>query len=78
MDGHNVVVFASGGTLITMDTEERKQNRFFFGHSKPISCFDINANGTLMASGQEGKNPLVRIWEYDTGRCLSMFTLPVN
>jgi WD40 repeat protein len=78
MADHNVVIFASGGTLIAMDAERRTQNRFFFGHSKPICCFDINSNGTLMASGQEGKNPLVRIWEYDTGRCLSMFTLNVN
>ena len=61
-----------------MDVNHNNQKRFFFGHSAPISCFDINSNGTLLASAQEGKNSIIRIWEYVSGRCISMVTMPVN
>ena len=74
----NVVIFTSGGTLIAMDVESCTQKRFFFGHSAPICCFDVNANGALIASAQEGKNSIIRIWEYTSGRCISAITMPVN
>jgi WD40 repeat protein len=32
----------------------------------------------LIASAQEGKNSIIRIWEYFSGRCISMVTMPVN
>ena len=41
-EGENVVLFTSGGTLIAMDSESNEQKRFFFGHSAPICCFDLN------------------------------------
>ena len=49
-DGENVVVFTSGATLIAMDSDTNEQKRFFFGHSAPIVCFDINSTGNLIAS----------------------------
>lgn len=41
-------------------------------------CFDVSANGSLLASAQEGNNSLIRIWDYATARCLSVFTMPVS
>lgn len=41
-EGENVILFTSGGTLIAMDTDLYEQKRFFFGHSAPICCFDLN------------------------------------
>jgi WD40 repeat protein len=73
----NIVVFSSAGVLITMDVETMQQKRFFFGHSAPISCFDIASHGALLASAQEGKNSIIRIWDYHTARCLSMLPMPV-
>jgi WD40 repeat protein len=73
----NIVVFSSAGVLITMDVETLQQKRFFFGHSSPISCFDIASHGALLASAQEGKNSIIRIWDYHTARCLSMLPMPV-
>ena len=46
----NTVLFTSCGSLIAMDTETNLQKRFFFGHSAPICCFDVSANGNLIAS----------------------------
>jgi len=48
--GENVVIFTSGGTLIAMDVESRRQKRFFFGHSAPICCFDVAPHGAQLAS----------------------------
>lgn len=76
-EGENAVLFSSGGTLIAMDTENNQQKRFFFGHSAPICCFDISENGSLVASAQEGKNSIIRIWDYSTARCITMMTMPV-
>ena len=42
-EGENVVLFSSGGTMIAMDAESNKQKRFFFGHTAPICCFDLNS-----------------------------------
>ena len=76
-DGENVLLFSSGGTLIAMDTESNEQKRFFFGHSAPIVCFDLNYQGNLVASAQEGKNSIIRIWDYASARCITMVTMPV-
>ena len=48
--GENIVLFTSGGTLIAMDSETNQQTRFFFGHSAPISCFDLSYSGDILAS----------------------------
>ena len=46
----NCVIFTSGGTLISMNSENNEQKRFFFGHSAPVCCFDLNNQGNLLAS----------------------------
>lgn len=61
-----------------MDTETNEQKRFFFGHSAAISCFDINPQGTMLASAQEGSNAIVRIWEYISARIISFTLMPVQ
>jgi len=76
-EGENVVLFTSGGTIIAMDSETNEQKRFFFGHSAPICTFDLNTQGTMLASAQEGANSIIRIWDYATARCITMFTMPV-
>jgi hypothetical protein len=63
--------------MIAMDSETNQQIRFFFGHSAPISCFDINMQGTMLASAQEGSNALIRVWEYTTARSISFTLMPV-
>ena len=74
----NTVLFTSCGSLIAMDVETSQQKRFFFGHSAPICCFDVAQNGHLIASAQEGKNSIIRIWDYHNARCLQMLTMPVT
>lgn len=63
------IIFSTGGTLVSMDIKTNKQ-RFFFGHSESICCFCVSSDGQYIASGQEGENPIIRIWEYDSGACI--------
>lgn len=74
----NVVIFSSGGCLIAQDVENDTQKRFFFGHSEPIVCFDASQDGKMLASAQQGKNSIIRIWDYQSAKCLSMVTMPVT
>ena len=75
--GENIVIFSSGGTIIAMDTETSEQKRFFFGHSAPVCCFDVAKQGNLIASAQDGKQTILRIWDYFTARCITMMSMPV-
>ena len=88
IEGENVVVFSTGGSLIAMDSDTNEQRRFFFGHSAPISCFDVSRMGNMIASAQEGvrkkndedgkgKPALIRLWDYLTARCITMMIMPV-
>jgi hypothetical protein len=88
--GENIMLFTSSGTIIGMDVETKKQERFFFGHTEPICCFDVAPDGSMIASAQDGsaeryvrpkgkenqKLAAVRIWEYKTARCMAI--LPMN
>lgn len=42
----------------------------FEGHSQSITCIDISADGTLLASGGRYVTGAVRIWSLDTGKLL--------
>ena len=45
----------------------------FVGHADNVSCLAINVKNTLIASGQTGKFSLVRIWDFQTRKCLAIF-----
>jgi len=46
------------------------------GHDSAIRSFDLSRDGTIVATGQEGKNPCVKIWEFKSGRLMG--TIPVK
>jgi len=33
--------------------------------------------GNMIASAQEGKNSIIRLWDYQSARCITMMTMPV-
>ncbi|KAF8065716.1 WDR90 [Scenedesmus sp. PABB004] len=37
--------------------------RCMLGHSSFVSCLALGHGGTLLATGQEGRDPLIRVWE---------------
>jgi WD40 repeat protein len=42
--------------------------RFFVGHSAFVCCLALGRHGTLLATGQEGKAALIRVWDFAPGQ----------
>lgn len=69
------VLFPSGNMMINFDYSNLKQ-KFFLGHSKPITSCAITHDYNVLFSAQEGKNAIIRIWKIETTRCVKMLTTP--
>jgi hypothetical protein len=42
--------------------------RFFVGHSAFVCCLALGGEGQLLATGQEGKAALIRVWDFAPGQ----------
>eukprot|EP01156_Anaeramoeba_ignava_P011457 Anaeramoba_ignava/a483397_44.p1 GENE.a483397_44~~a483397_44.p1 ORF type:complete len:679 (-),score=213.38 a483397_44:41-1843(-) len=47
--------------------------RFFFGHTTEITCLTLHPNGHYVATGQYDDEPLIFIWDSETGEKISRF-----
>jgi WD40 repeat protein len=45
----------------------------FVGHVDKVSCLSLTPDNQLMATGQTGAHALVRLWNFQTRKCLSIF-----
>lgn len=62
-DGQQVL-FTSRQLVIAMDTKTGRQ-RYLDGHTAPVCTLALSAHG-LLATGQEGRFPLIRLWDFET------------
>jgi len=46
--------------------------RFFLGHTAHVMALAFDAEGLLMASVQDGKAAVVRLWDFRTGLCVAV------
>lgn len=46
--------------------------RFFMGHTGHVVALAFDAEGAVMASAQEGKHAVVRVWDFKTGQCVAI------
>lgn len=63
------------GTGASSSQHQQRQQRFFIGHSAFVSCLALGGQGSLLATGQEGKQPLIRLWDCSkrgASRCLAI------
>ncbi len=51
---------------------QQQRQRFFMGHTAHVVCVAFDGEGSLMASAQEGKQALVRVWDFRTTQCLAI------
>ena len=72
IDRLNELLYSSGNILISFDTKIRNQ-RFFIGHNKNITCFDLSKDGNIIASTQMGPKALIKIWDFIEAITLSTF-----
>lgn len=56
------VVFPAASTCVVFNYTWNTQ-RFFLGHSGPVTCVALHPNGRIVASGQVGHKPPVCIWD---------------
>ncbi|KFR16439.1 WD repeat-containing protein 90, partial [Opisthocomus hoazin] len=66
------VVYPCHAVIVTLQIQTGEQ-RFFTGHTDKVSALAFNGNSTLLASVQPGPLSVVRLWDFPTGTCLSVF-----
>lgn len=67
-----VVVYPCHALIIAVALDSGSQ-RFFAGHTDKVAALAFNSNNTLLASAQAGQLSVMRLWDFLTGRCLSIF-----
>lgn len=45
----------------------------FVGHADKVACIALSHDNRLIASGQSGPFSIVRLWDFDTRKCLAIF-----
>ena len=60
----------AGCSVITGDLNDPHSQHFLTAHDDLITCIAVSHNGKLLASGQQGDNSDIVIWDYETKRPL--------
>ncbi|XP_028710456.1 WD repeat-containing protein 90 isoform X2 [Peromyscus leucopus] len=75
-DGESVV-YPCHAVIVVLHVDTRQQ-RFFLGHTDKVSALALDGNDTLLASAQVQPPSMVRLWDFQTGGCLSLFRSPLH
>ncbi|KAM5227309.1 LOW QUALITY PROTEIN: WD repeat-containing protein 90 [Ctenodactylus gundi] len=62
-------------TVLHVDTGEQ---RVFLGHTDKVSALALDGSNSLLASAQVQPPSVLRLWDFPTGQCLSLFRSPVH
>lgn len=46
--------------------------RFFLGHTAHVVAIAFDAEGAVMATAQEGKQAVIRLWDFKRGTCVAI------
>ncbi|XP_074014459.1 WD repeat-containing protein 90 [Numenius arquata] len=71
------VVYPCHAVIVILQIQTGEQ-RFFIGHTDKVSALAFNGDSTLLASAQAGPLSVVRLWDFSTGTCLSLFKTHVR
>ncbi|XP_059126259.1 WD repeat-containing protein 90 [Peromyscus eremicus] len=71
------VVYPCHAVIVVLHVDTRQQ-RFFLGHTDKVSALALDGNDTLLASAQVQPPSMVRLWDFQTGGCLSLFRSPLH
>ncbi|KFO34771.1 WD repeat-containing protein 90 [Fukomys damarensis] len=70
------VVYPCHAVIVVLHISTREQ-RFFLGHTDKVSALALDKNNSLLASAQVKPPSVVRLWDFPTGQCLSLFRSPM-
>jgi WD40 repeat protein len=64
-DGSSYVGSAGGNVIIT-DLMDSAKQEFLRGHTENVTCISVSPSGALIASGQQGDESNVFVWDFET------------
>ncbi|XP_023567203.1 WD repeat-containing protein 90 isoform X2 [Octodon degus] len=70
------VVYPCHAVIVVLHVSTGEQ-RFFLGHTDKVSALALDRNSFLLASAQVQPPSVVRLWDFPTGQCLSLFQSPM-
>ncbi|KAJ6229617.1 echinoderm microtubule-associated protein-like elp-1 [Anaeramoeba flamelloides] len=81
-EGRNNIHFTKSGEVayfaakigIVLNLEKNTQ-KFFFGHDNEITCIMIHPSGNIVATGQNGDNSKICIWDTDNCSLITTFNV---
>ena len=59
------LIYAAGGCVVACDKDDPHKQTFFRGHDDSISCLTVSSSGGIIASGQDGAESDVIVWDYE-------------
>uniref|UniRef100_A0A8C7BAU2 WD repeat-containing protein 90 n=1 Tax=Neovison vison TaxID=452646 RepID=A0A8C7BAU2_NEOVI len=71
------VVYPCHAAIVVLHVDTREQ-RCFLGHTDKVSALALDGSGLLLASAQARPPSMLRLWDFQTGECLSLFQSPAN
>ncbi|CAF3669977.1 unnamed protein product [Rotaria sp. Silwood1] len=71
----NYVLYPSNAIVVQMHVETQQQ-WFFIGHTDKVSAIAFNGNSSLLATTQTGPNGILRLWKFETRRCICVVRVP--
>ena len=67
---NSTVLYFAGCIGVIHDTNTNMQ-KFFTSHTGPITCMAIHRERGIVATGEQGRNPAIFIWDIKTGKELA-------
>uniref|UniRef100_A0A7S1HLU2 EML-like first beta-propeller domain-containing protein n=3 Tax=Hemiselmis andersenii TaxID=464988 RepID=A0A7S1HLU2_HEMAN len=62
------IVYTAGGCVVIADMSDPHNQVFLRGHDDYITCIALSPSGRYIASGQQGENADVIVWDFDEKR----------
>ncbi len=64
---------AAASLVLALDASDGgRPQRHFLGHTAHVCALALSADGALLASAQEGRTAVVRLWDWASGACLAV------
>ena len=64
------VAYPCGGVVVVSDALTGKQSHLF-GHTEDVHLLTFSKDGRYLATGQRGRHPTVRLWDFETMNCVA-------
>lgn len=64
----NFIIYPCHNSVVKLNVKTGEQT-IFLGHTDKISSLATDCQSLLLVTAQTGKNPIIRIWDIETGKC---------